>query len=269
VTILVQRLGRLVARVDTSTGPVVVKADAVAGSLVGEVGAIRRLDAAGLPVPQVLASVDGPPAYVLLRWIEGEALSSSAVASAQVAAGRALRRVHSLGGGPPYPGGQSWDAWMTGWLNHALGWWCAAVDPGEDRVRGFRRWFDSLRPLLETRGRDLMLFDGRPEHLLVRNGELVGLIDLGEVRSGDAAMDLAVLAVGDPALLAGVLRGYLPTPAERAAFDRLVPFYLFLRRLASAEWNLTNGDPELTRHALNLVDRTPVPPLDGWPPLDR
>jgi hypothetical protein len=72
-------------------------------------------------------------------------------------------------------------------------------------------------------------------------------------------MDLAVLAVTDEDLLPGVVAGYQPTTAEQAAFDRLLPFYLFLRRLAAAEWNLTHGNPRLARHVLDLIDHTALP----------
>ena len=113
--------------------------------------------------------------------------------------------------------------------------------------------------MLATRGQAFILFDGRPEHFLVQDGHLVGIIDLQEARSGDAAMDLGVLAVTDPDLLENVLDGYRPDAAEQALFDRLVPFYIFLRRLAAVEWHRQHGDPALARRALRLLADNPFP----------
>lgn len=110
-----------------------------------------------------------------------------------------------------------------------------------------------------------MLFDGRPEHFIVAGDDVVGMIDLHDVCSGDAAMDLAVLAVADPPLLAGVLVGYEPTTEEQAVFDRLIPFYLFLRRLAAAQWHLEYADPAETPRLLAMIEggaEMPAPPSD-------
>lgn len=228
IVTLVRREGRLVARVETTAGPVAVKVSGDAGAFVPEEAAVRRLAAAGLPVADVIAHAIGPPACLVLTWIEGEALSSASPLEAQRAAGATLRRVHQIGG--TFDQEQSWDLWMAGWLNSALSWWSTVAPVPRD----IWPWYHEIRPLLSTRGDHLMLFDGRPEHILVRGDGRIGLIDVSELRSGDAAMDLAVLAVEDPDLLDGVLEGY--GPVDHSVLDRLVPFYVFLRRLARAEW---------------------------------
>jgi Ser/Thr protein kinase RdoA (MazF antagonist) len=193
----------------------------------------------------LIAHAEGPPACLVLTWVEGEALSSASAPEAQRVAGATLRRVHLLGTDPgaTFGGELRWDLWMAGWLNHVLSWWSTVATVDDTLRRGVWAWYHELGPLLTTRGDDLMLFDGRPEHILVRGDGCVGLIDVSELRAGDAAMDLAVLAVDDPDLLDGVLAGYRPDAEERAVFDRLVPFYTFLRRLARAEWYQRFGTP--------------------------
>ena len=91
----------------------------------------------------------------------------------------------------------------------------------------------TLQPLLASRGEEFILFDGRPEHFIVQDNQLAGLIDLGEARSGDAAMDLGVLAVSDPDLIPGILAGYKAPQQEQEKLNQLIPFYTFLRRLAA------------------------------------
>jgi aminoglycoside phosphotransferase (APT) family kinase protein len=237
-TILTDRPGHLVAKVETRTTTVVIKAPLY--DL--EVAANERLAAAGLPVPRILAGGNG---YLMMEWIEGEGLSSTSPNSAQLEAGRLLRQVHELGGGPPYKGNESFTDWMRGWLNHAMQWW----EPGPTRLRETWSWFEDLTPLIDTRGHDLMLMDGRPDHFLVRDGKIVGLIDVSEICPGDGAMDLAVMGVSDPVLLPGVLAGYGPPAPDR----ELIDFYLFLRRLAAAEFNLNRGNPALAGRILRLV----------------
>ncbi len=237
-TILVDRPEQLVVKVETSTIDVVIKSPLRRA----EVTANERLAAAGIPVPRILAQHDD---YLMMEWIAGEALSSASPNPAQLEAGRILRRVHQLGGGPPWAGNTDYADWMAGWLNHCLAWW----QPGPSRAREIWARFRQLEPLLETRGHDLILFDGRPDHFIVREGTIASVIDLSELRSGDGAMDVAVMAVSDPLLLPGVLAGYGPPTPDRELLD----FYLLLRRLSHAEWNLTHGLPAAAGHILRLV----------------
>ena len=258
--VLVDRPGRVVARVDTDRGRLVVKAEPAPAGFVAEAAANRRLAQAGLPVPSVVAHHTGAPSYLIMRWVEGRGLTCASDLAAQRDAGRLLRRVHRLGGGPPYAGCSTWDGWMRGWLNHAVRWWQATGRAGAQRGDALWSWFGRLEPLLGTRGGELILFDGRPDHFLADGDRIAGVIDLAEVRSGDAAMDLAVIAVTDPDLLPGVLDGYRPTPDERQVFDRLIPFYLVLRRLAAAEWNLLHGDADVAERLLDVLDRMSLSP---------
>ena len=116
-----------------------------------------------------------------------------------------------------------------------------------------RRRLDDLAPVLADRSGSLTLFDGRAEHVLVRDGRVVGLIDLHDVGPGDPAMDLAVLGLTDPDLIRGVLTGYTDEPEGELA--ELVGFYLLLRRLAGAEWQLRQGFRIQGRALLDLAAR--------------
>jgi aminoglycoside phosphotransferase (APT) family kinase protein len=209
-----------------------------------EPSAIARLGAAGLPVQQVLR-FDDP--FLLMEWTDGDQLTSLSPLPAQEEAGRLLRIAHALGSGPPYKGNETFAEWMRGWLTHNLQWW----QPGPSREALIWEWFASLTGLLRTRGNDLMLMDGRPDHFLVRGGRIAGVIDVGEICPGDGVMDLAVMGVSDPALLKGVLAGY---GAHEA---RLVPLYLLIRRLSRAEWLIAHGRPLEAGQILRLVQADP------------
>jgi Ser/Thr protein kinase RdoA (MazF antagonist) len=105
--------------------------------------------------------------------------------------------------------------------------------------------------------------------VLVSGGRVVGLIDLHDVGPGDPAMDLAVLGLTDPDLIAGVLSGYgadepadeltglpeLPGLPEATGLPGLIGFYLLLRRLAGAEWQLREGSEPEGRLLLDLAVR--------------
>jgi aminoglycoside phosphotransferase (APT) family kinase protein len=252
---LVRREGRLVARVETAAGPVALKISGDPGAFAAEEAAVRRLAGAGLPVARVIAHAEGPPACLVLTWVEGTALSSASPPETQRAAGALLRQVHRLGAGAgaTFGGQPGWEVWMAGWLNHALAWWSSVASVDEAVRGGAWAWYQMLKPQLGTRGDHLMLFDGRPEHILVAGDGRLGLIDVSELRAGDAAMDLAVLAVEDPDLLDGALAGYGP---ECAGFESLIPFYVFLRRLARAEWYQRFGTEAEMARVLALVEGT-------------
>lgn len=49
--------------------------------------------------------------------------------------------------------------------------------------------------------------------------------------------------------------GYRPTTGERAAFDRLIPFFTVMRALAAAQWHQQHGDPALVIPMLDRAGR--------------
>lgn len=251
VTIHVDRPSRLVARV----GDFAVKADERPDAFARERAAIARLGAAGLPVSRVHASRDEATSHLVLRWIEGEPLSAASPPSARHEAGRLLRRVHAQPESRPDTIGE----WMTDWTTWILAWLTDFAGVPAQRCDEIRAWCRRLQPLMTGRG-TLTLLDGRPEHFVVRDGRIAGLIDLEDVSAGDPAMDLAVLAVADEDLLPAVLDGYAPTREQAAAFDELIPFYVLLRRLAAAKWEHQHGDPARTVRLLEQVARTWMSP---------
>ena len=97
-----------------------------------------------------------------------------------------------------------------------------------------------------------MLFDGRPEHFVVRDGRIVGLIDVHDAKPGDGGMDLGVMGVLDEALMGNVRTGYGGDVEENAVLDAIVPFYVFLRRLAAAEWQNRRGPNRLSQTLVRL-----------------
>lgn len=90
-------------------------------------------------------------------------------------------------------------------------------------------------------------------HFILDGDRVAGLIDLHDVCPGDGLMDLAVIAVGDERLMPDVLAGYGMTESERDTARTLLPFYVFLRRLSAADWNVRFGDPEVTAEMLSLI----------------
>lgn len=250
VTIHVDRPTRLVARV----GGFVVKADERPDAFVRERAAIARLAAAGLPVSEVHASRDDAPSHLVLRWIEGEPLSAAHPLSVRRDVGRLLRRIHA----EPETRPDTIAEWMTNWTAWLLSWLADFTDVPPRRCNEIAAWCRHLQPLMTGRG-TLTLLDGRPDHFVVRDGRLVGLIDLEDLSAGDPAMDLAVLAVANEDFLPAVLDGYAPTTAEAAAFAHLIPFYVLLRRLAAAKWEHEHGNPARTTHLLEQVAKTRTP----------
>lgn len=92
-----------------------------------------------------------------------------------------------------------------------------------------------------------------PEHVLVRDGVLSGVIDFGDAHTGDAAIDLAWALYGTPVAFAEALAAAYGVPGsqrERAlAWHRLGPWY-------EVSHGLDTGDDTTVRSGLaGLVDR--------------
>ena len=169
-----------------------------------------------------------------------------------------LRRIHYRENGPAYARPYPWDSWMKGWLDVALPWWGEQDGVSAQMVDTAWRGFEALRPLLATRGQHYMLYDGRPEHFLVQGERIVGLIDLNHGQGGDAGMDLGVIGVAEEELLANMRMVYTVEAQENEMLDQLVPFYIFLRRLAAADWNIKHGSMEIAARALAKANAHPL-----------
>lgn len=164
-SVLIGRPDRLVARLSTATGDIVLKAAPKGGNLLPEIDGNQRVRAAGVPVAEVLAAEDDEFELLVLRWIEGRGVTSGDSPEVHEDLGRLLRQVHDLGGGPPYARGWTgvgtWCDWMRGWLNTVLsmapGWGFRA-----DEIEPCWERFESVEPSLSGVGFDCMLFDGRP-----------------------------------------------------------------------------------------------------------
>ncbi len=262
IQVLVQRAERLVLRIETPTQVYALKAAHTPEPIHQEVTNNARLAAAGLPVARVIGTGDMPVAHVLHNWIEGDALDASMPPAVLKETAHLLYTIHQLNGKPPYAGNDTWDAWMRGWLHHALPWWKKTAAIPEKQIEEVWHVFDALQPMLSQRGHGFILFDGRPEHFIVAHHKVAGLIDLGEARSGDPAMDFGVLAANAPDLTTKILKHYLPLLDASASrvFNTLVPFYTFLRLLALAEWQITHGDANIAQSCLARIATR-----EGWP----
>ncbi|HVK34592.1 MAG TPA: phosphotransferase [Microlunatus sp.] len=247
--------GRSTVQVRDDDGSLfVLKTATDPGALAGDVDANLTLSAAGLPVPEIIDHRVGPPSVLLLRWIEGDPISSASSVRTQREVGRLLRAVHTLPGAPPFSGQPTIAAWICAWTAEVAAWW-PSVGAGDAEVQRLLGWLDQLEPVLAAREGRLTLFDGRAEHFLVRDGRVVGLIDLHDVGPGDPAMDLAVIGLTDDRLIREVLNGYGADHEEDPSLRSLIPFYLLLRRLAGAEWQLRNGSSSVGTRLLQLATR--------------
>lgn len=257
-TILAQRANHLVAKVETEKGPFVLKADMSPNDCTWDAININRLAAAGLPLQKIIAQGEDPVSYIILSWIAGEPLTSESPIAAQIQAGQILHRIHHLEDRPPYRREYGWDSWMKGWLDVALPWWGKQGGVESRAVDAAWRGFETLRPILAERGHHYMLHDGRPDHFLVQGDQIVGLIDVHDGQAGDSGMDLGVIGVFDGILLQNVRQGYEVDQTENAILDQLIPFYIFLRRLAAAEWHAKHGPPAIAQCALALANAYPL-----------
>ena len=247
--------GRATVQVQDEDGSLFVLKTATApGALAGDVDANRTLRTVGVPVPEIIDHRVGPPSVLLLRWIEGDPVSSTSPVRTQREVGRLLRAVHTLPGAPPFSGQPTIGAWIAAWTAEVAAWWPSA-GAGDAQVRHLLDQLDDLGPVLAAREGRLTLFDGRAEHFLVHDGRVVGLIDLHDVGPGDPAMDLAVIGLTDDRLIPEVLNGYLAEHEQDPDLRSVIPFYLLLRRLAGAEWQLRNGSAPEGNRLLRLAAR--------------
>ena len=202
----------------------------------------------------VLVEIDGPPYLTVLTYLDGTPVTATTSKKVHVQVGEALRLVHEVDPSPfdePY----AWRGRLSGWLNGDLDWWLTVNEKNHTKADAVRlvlaeKWDD-----LENRGNNTVLLDGRPEHFLAQGTQLSGIIDLGETWVGDPIMDLAVIAINEPLMMPGVLKGYSGNEKEIADY---LPLYVFLRNLSAARWCHEYGFPELAPTFLSAAEGSEI-----------
>ncbi len=252
-TVLVDRPDRLVAHLAAADGEWVIKVASQADAFDAEVAAMSALAAIDIPVSTVVFVDAGPPAVLIASWAPGSPITATHPASVLMEMGRLLRRIHSCPASAPYSGHPTISSWITAWMAFLIPWWQTQGASEEERA-ALIWWEEEVGPALVDRAGSQMLFDGRPDHMLVDAEGRLHLIDVADLQAGDPVMDLAVLELNAPGILEGLLRGYAPSSTERELITTLVPFYATLRALSAAEW-LANigGEPELVAGYLEFV----------------
>jgi hypothetical protein len=216
---------------------VVLKVSAKVGDFAAEAAAVRTLSAAGLPVSNVRVLSDGPPSVIALDWTPGRAVDAGDGAQVRRQVVDLLGRVHALRADPPDDRLADPVKRIDGWCGYALKWWFRQDGSRAENVGRAEAWYQRVRPLIAGRSGSLVLLDGVPDHFLVGPDKQVRLIDVAELRPGDPVMDLAVLHLHAPGLLIGVLDQYRQAEVQDRHLAELLPFYVFLRALAAAEWS--------------------------------
>jgi aminoglycoside phosphotransferase (APT) family kinase protein len=274
VQVVLEERGRLVARVAADgRPPLAVKAVEGEHSLDDEIAALRLMHDGGVPVSPIRGELHTHGAHLLVTdWYDGVPLSSSAPTEVQAQAGEVLRRVSHLptdrGVGSPVP--LPFVGHLTGWV-HGDREWLIAERASLDPDVGCR-WLELLGDVLESGPRQMTLTDGRRDHFLVSGNRLAGVIDVAAARVHDPAMDLAVLAVTDPNLLPGVVRGWGPTADEASYLRAVIPFYVWLRRVSAARWKVEvagNTAPDAHLLALASTQRAGDQLSETWALTER
>jgi aminoglycoside phosphotransferase (APT) family kinase protein len=243
---LVQWDHKAAYRCDVGGESFVCKVDIQIAEIRREVDGLVRAAAAGIPVPEVVATGEGELA---MRWVEGTALTSGSPSDWWRSAGRELRRVHAVNPLDMRPGGGFSPARDT---------WAAAIEAEADEE--LARWADEgwldaaavarIREAI-TNAHDSLIAappswyhgDLQPDHILVdaATGDVAAIIDWSDQGRGDAAWDLTVLTLDDLEHLDAVLDGYDTDPAERERLTRMLPFYRLVRWLGEARWLSDHG----------------------------
>ena len=234
--------------------PHIVKADRDRGRLAREARALELAAAIGVPAPSLrFAGLDATPPVLIMTQVPGLELVADSPDADWTAVGAVLRRWHD-------------DAPTDRFEPH----WPAGPSVGLDLLDGpgpRRRLTPPVRrSLAEVLGRlpgvppttVVLHGDCAPYHWFLDEGRVSGVIDFGDVGTGDPMQDLAVLTLWDHDRLPAVLAGYDADDALRARVRHTVRAYRVLRHLAAVAWLLDHDiDPEPTCLELErLADKT-------------
>lgn len=248
------------------------------GRVVLEAWAHQRARELGAPVPRVLATDLGretyPRNFIVIEKLPGVPLDQVDLGVDDRhrlirEAGRAIRAVHEIG----VPGfglleeaaylrtaqvqGEydSWGDFLDQVLDLTLPVLRASglIDDAEvdriDRAVADHADYYELGPVGH-------LLHGKfdPAHVLVDKGEMTGIVDFGDRRSGDPAWDLGGFLVYHLAETRFLLEGYGAEKHRAEAFEVTIPLYGCLRALQAARRAHDEGRSEDRDHQLVVAD---------------
>jgi 4-aminobutyrate aminotransferase-like enzyme/Ser/Thr protein kinase RdoA (MazF antagonist) len=213
-----------------------------------------------LPVPHVVKTIETTPdgrIVWLLEWLPGRLFADYHPHTPAMLAnlGRMLGRVDAALAGFDHPAAHrelKWDLaradWIGAYVHHI-------ADPRRRKLvqRSMLLYSAVARPGFERVRHGIIHGDANDHNVIVRNGEVAGLIDFGDVHYGAPVCELAIACAyagfgeDDPlASIAHVVRGYREVyPLTPAELEILFP--LILTRLAVSVTNsayLKTLDPE-------------------------
>lgn len=246
---------------------VLFKADRIheQGRVVLEAWAYQRARELGAPVPQVLAIDLGrdsyPRHFIIVEKLQGVPLSTVDLAPDQTRrlfgeAGLAIRTVHEIGvagfgsldeaeylrSAHVQGAHDFWQSFLRAVQDDTLPLLCEAGhldDAGVERIEQVvaeHADFYDIGPVGH-------LLHGKfdPAHVLVADGELMGIVDFSDRCSGDPAWDLGGFLVDNLAETGHLLDGYGADRDRARVFEVTIPLYGGLRALLSARRAHTMG----------------------------
>ena len=228
----------------------IVKADRDRGRLAREARALEVAAEIGVPVPNLrFSALDATPPVLIMSVVPGLELASESGPADWAAVGAVLRRWHDAAPA---------DRFAPFWPE-ARDWALAYLDDPAPAARLTARVRARLGRLVDrvpvTPRRTVALHgDCAAYHWFLDDGVVTGVIDFGDVGTGDPVWDLATLTLFDHERLDDVLDGYDADAAVRADVEATLWPHRVLRHLGAVAWLLSHDvDPEPTYVELERI----------------
>lgn len=214
----------------------IVKADTRGAFLQNEVTAQRHAEAAGVPVPDIIAAAADPIPALAMRWVEGVALHARPSPAAWRDAGRVLRLAH--GASVLRRRDERWGDFVHDWFARELPYLVEHHGLVAEDADVALRHAGELRASLNRRPLAWLHGDCQAAHFLIdpTTERVTAVLDWADAQEGDPAIDLAVLTLFDDGVLGHVLDGYEAAPEFREHVMRTLPLYRAVRGAGAARW---------------------------------
>lgn len=273
---------RVIVGAELEDAVVFVKA-AGDSDVVAEAATIELARAAGVPVPEVVASgadgrLPGGDWIALAKvpgvnWdISGSATNARTVGDLAVICGQLSRvRVAGFGALTADSVGRlaTWRDWVLGELEDYLGQLLEADYATEEFAARARAVFTAHTPVIAQGS--LVHGDLAGSHTFVdpTDGSVTGVIDWGDSLIGDPVYELAKFIAGGPPddpwperLLPEIVEHYLvETDVDRDRLNRTLPLYRAHNAIFNAAWSVREGTTSWIDGLLSKADEL----LDQWP----
>lgn len=215
----------------------------------------RKVQAAGVPIPEIILFERAQCTIFAMRYVVGIPLTSKHTFASKEA-GSYMQCFHNIRGYRPYSGDRTaWDDFVVRWSKYGIDNIERLGLFSKNEITALKEKFATISSeLIRRPAAALIHSDLRAEHIIIdhHTQKVLAFLDFADARIGDPLLDFAVISLWDKKLANALMVGY--SGIENTMYiQQLISSYRLLRHVVELPWLLSRNLKEnVNRHIVAI-----------------